>query len=152
MEKQKVLQALIASGHFSANDDAIVTDITKLITNHEQGKRPYYIYDSSNGVKLGMSQLPVFEKRLQAFGGDILAMFASYKGRSASKETGSNNPRPPANIIAQAGERKFPVKPGTVHEVQTTKTNKDGDPIEQEWITYEEGKVVKRDVRQVEAE
>ena len=73
MEKQKVLQALIASGHFSANDDAIVTDITKLITNHEQGKRPYYIYDSSNGVKLGMSQLPVFEKRLQAFGGDILA-------------------------------------------------------------------------------
>jgi len=148
MEKQTVLNALVAAGHYSAGDDAIVTDITKLITNFEQNKRPYYIYDSSNGVKLGMSQLPVFEKRLQAFGGDILAMFASYKGRSASKETGTSNPRP--LIVAQAGERKFPTKTGISHEVSTTKTNKDGDPIEQEYTVYEGGKILKRERRVVE--
>jgi len=149
MEKQKVLNALVAAGHYSAGNDAIVSDITRLITIFESGKgRPYYIYDSSNGVKLGMSQLPVFEKRLQAFGGDILAMFASYKGRSASKETGTSNPRP--LIVAQAGERKFPTKTGISHEVSTTKTNKDGDPIEQEYTVYEGGKILKREKRVVE--
>lgn len=83
MNKETVQKALQEANHALANDDAAVTDITRLITNHENGKRPYYIYDSASGAKLGMSQLPVFEKRLTAFGGDILAMFASYKGRDS---------------------------------------------------------------------
>lgn len=150
MEKQTVLNALVAAGHFSAGDDVIVTDITKLITNFEQDKRPYYIYDSSNGVKLGMSQLPVFEKRLQSFGGDILAMFASYKGRSASKDTSQLRPKP--LFVAQASERKFPTKTGIAHEVHTTKTDTEGNPIEQEWSVYEGGKLRKRETRTVEPE
>lgn len=149
MNKETVQAAFKASGHYLASDDTALKDVARLITIFESGTgRPYYIYDSSNGVKLGMSQLPVFEKRLQAFGGDILAMFASYKGRSASKESGTSNPRP--LIVAQAGERKFPTKTGISHEVSTTKTNKDGDPIEQEYTVYEGGKILKREKRVVE--
>jgi len=86
MNKEIVSKALTEAKHTLAADDAAVTDITRLITNHENGKRPYYIYDSVTGAKLGMSQLPVFEKRLSAFGGDILAMFASYKGRDSKEK------------------------------------------------------------------
>ena len=164
MNKDTVQNALQKAKHVLANDDAAITDIARLITNHENGKRPYYIYDSVTGAKLGMSQLPVFEKRLSAFAGDILAMFASYKGRDskpkdvpvAPKVEVPEEPVAPKVEVAEvkAAKRAFKKtkEPGKTHEVATTKTDKDGNPIEQTVTITEGGKVIKKEVRVVEPE
>lgn len=172
MNKETVQKALQEANHALANDDAAVTDITRLITNHENGKRPYYIYDSASGAKLGMSQLPVFEKRLTAFGGDILAMFASYKGRDSKPKAEPAAPKVekspltdkeimdldlnPDNIVPiKASKRAFkkptkPAGPEKSYECATTKTDKHGNPTEQTITITEGGKVVKREVRKLD--
>ena len=74
--------ALLATNHALANDDSAIKDITRIVENYEtKGKRPFYIYCSATGLKKGMSQTPVFEKRLQLAGDDILNLFATYKAR-----------------------------------------------------------------------
>jgi hypothetical protein len=174
MNKEIVSKALTEAKHTLAADDAAVTDITRLITNHENGKRPYYIYDSVTGAKLGMSQLPVFEKRLSAFGGDILAMFASYKGRDSKPKAEPEAPKVvvaeqvepvktvPIAKIFQAAKREFkkadkkpdnkPAKKaaGKEYESATTETDKDGNPTEQTITIREGGQIVKREVRKID--
>jgi hypothetical protein len=170
MNKEIVSKALTEAKHTLAGDDAAVTDITRLITNHENGKRPYYIYDSVTGAKLGMSQLPVFEKRLTAFGGDILAMFASYKGRDSKPKTEPEAPKVviaepvepiktiPFTKVIQAAKREFkkvdkkPAEKGASKEYEcaTTKTDKHGNPTEQTITIREGGKVVKKEVRKID--
>ena len=177
MNKEIVSKALAEANHALAGDDAAVTDITRLITNHENGKRPYYIYDSVTGAKLGMSQLPVFEKRLAAFGGDILAMFASYKGRESKEKkpveeksvivletVDGGTTEVPTTIlpvtpaIVKAAKREFkkadkkPAEKGTgkEYECATTKTDKHGNPTEQTITIREGGKVVKKEVRKID--
>jgi hypothetical protein len=170
MNKETVSKALTEAKHTLAGDDAAVTDITRLITNHENGKRPYYIYDSVTGAKLGMSQLPVFEKRLTAFGGDILAMFASYKGRDSKSKTEPEAPKVvvaepvepiktiPFTKVIQAAKREFkkvdkkPAEKGASKEYEcaTTKTDKHGNPTEQTITIREGGKVVKKEVRKID--
>jgi len=81
MTKEIVQAALRSANHILANNEAAVADITRIMTNHEQGKRPFYIYCSKTGAKLGLAQQVVYEKRLAKFGGDLLNMFATYKGR-----------------------------------------------------------------------
>ena len=167
MNKEIVSKALTEAKHTLAGDDAAVTDITRLITNHENGKRPYYIYDSVTGAKLGMSQLPVFEKRLAAFGGDILAMFASYKGRDSKPKTEPEAPKVvvaepvepiktvPFTKVIQAAKREFkkvdkkPAEKGASKEYEcaTTKTDKHGNPTEQTITIREGGKIVQKEVR-----
>jgi flagellar basal body rod protein FlgC len=74
--------ALAEANHALANDEAAVKDIARIVENYEtKGKRPFYIYCSATGIKKGMSQTPVFEKRLALAGGDILNLFATYKAR-----------------------------------------------------------------------
>jgi hypothetical protein len=170
MNKEIVSKALTEAKHTLAGDDAAVTDITRLITNHENGKRPYYIYDSVTGAKLGMSQLPVFEKRLAAFGGDILAMFASYKGRDSKPKTEPEAPKVvvaepvepiktvPFTKVIQAAKREFkkvdkkPAEKGASKEYEcaTTKTDKHGNPTEQTITIREGGKIVKMEVRKID--
>lgn len=82
MTNIEVKEALVAANHILANNEAAVADITRIITNHEtSGKRPFYIYCGTTGAKLGMSQQVVYEKRLAKYEGNMLAMFAQYKGR-----------------------------------------------------------------------
>jgi len=84
MTNIEVKAALTAANHIHANNDAVIADITRIVTNHEASegkKRPFYIYCSATGAKLGMAQQVVYEKRLAKFGGDLLIMFATYKGR-----------------------------------------------------------------------
>jgi len=96
--KNTVQIALVAANHALANNDAAVTDITRLVTNfNEKGKRPFYIYCSITGEKKGMSQLPVFQKRLELAGGDILAMFATYKSREPKKL--APKPEPTVEVV-----------------------------------------------------
>ena len=120
MNKETVQKALTEAKHTLAGDDAAVTDITRLITNHENGKRPYYIYDSVTGAKLGMSQLPVFEKRLSAFAGDIVAMFASYKGRDSKPKAEPEAPKVVATVEPKA---KKPRKELTDEEIMDLDLN-----------------------------
>jgi len=82
MTNIEVKAALTAANHILANNEAAVADITRIITNNaHSGKRPFYIYCSKTGAKLGMAQQVVYEKRLAKFGGNLLNMFATYKGR-----------------------------------------------------------------------
>ena len=109
MKTNEIVQAaLITAGHALANDNSAVTDITRLVNNYEAtpSKRPFYIYCSATGQKKGMSQLPVFEKRLAASGNDILAMFATYKSREGrpvtAKESKPVKVKAPATETAEA--------------------------------------------------
>jgi hypothetical protein len=117
-----------------------------------------------------MSQLPVFEKRLTAFGGDILAMFASYKGRDSKSKTEPEAPKVvvaepvepiktiPFTKVIQAAKREFkkvdkkPAEKGASKEYEcaTTKTDKHGNPTEQTITIREGGKVVKKEVRKID--
>jgi len=150
MQKETVHQALKASGHILATNDAVVTEITKLITNYEQGKRPYYIYCAATGAKLGMSQQPVFEKRLQAFNGNILDMFASYKGRSSSPKAETYVSVKTKKAVRVHTTPKEPIKSGISHIVETTKTDADGNPTEQAWLVFDGGKLIKRELKKVD--
>jgi hypothetical protein len=175
MNKETIQKALTEANHNLAGDDAAVTDITRLITNYENGKRPYYIYDSVTGAKLGMSQLPVFEKRLSAFGGDIVAMFASYKGRESKEvkteakvEVVEPVKTVPIEKVFQAAKREFvkvdkkpeepkkpeapkkPAGPKKTYEIATTKTDKDGNATEQTITITEGDMIVKREVRKID--
>ena len=82
MNTERIQAALNEANHTLANDEGAIKDIARIVENYEsKGKRPFYIYCSVTGLKKGMSQTPVFEKRLQTAGGDILNLFATYKAR-----------------------------------------------------------------------
>lgn len=82
MNIERIQIALNEAKHALSNDDGAIKDIARIVDNYEsKGKRPFYIYCSVTGLKKGMSQTPVFEKRLQNAGGDILNLFATYKAR-----------------------------------------------------------------------
>jgi len=78
-----IQEALRNAKHVLAESDSAVNDITRIVNKFEvEGKRPFYIYCAATGIKKGMSQTPVFEKRLAKFG-TILDLFAQYKSRDA---------------------------------------------------------------------
>lgn len=116
--KDTIQAALLAAGHALANDDGAVTDITRLVNNYEAtpSKRPFYIYCSATGLKKGMSQLPVFEKRLAANGNDILTMFATYKSRQGRPAT-AKAAKPVENVEAPTVEVPEGIVTGEVIEV-----------------------------------
>lgn len=147
MDKPTVQQALQTANHALAHDEAAIADITRLITNHQNGKRPYYIYDNVTGAKLGMSQLPVFEKRLEAYNGDILRMFAEYKGRSSGAK--KEKPIRAAKRTFKKTEKESD-EPKREYEFTTTKTNEEGIPIEQEYTIREDDKIVRREIRRTD--
>jgi hypothetical protein len=137
-----VKMALLEAKHKLAGDDAAVADIYRLINKFEaEGKRPYYIYDNVSGAKLGMSQAPVFERRFAMFKGDILAMFANYKGRASTPKA-----EKPVKESKRSYKRKDKVADGTptgnTFMMETLATDKDGNPTEQRVTVTARGKVV----------
>jgi len=81
-------ELLINTNHALANDEAAIKDMVRMISNYvEKGKRPFYMYCSATGLKVGMSQTPVFQKRIEKFNGDLVQMFLHYKSRGARKES-----------------------------------------------------------------
>lgn len=99
---ETVKSALVDANHVFASNDEKVAEIHKIVNKYNvEGKRPFSIFDSVTGEKLGMSQKPVFEKRLASANGDLLALFASYKGR-ATKPKAEKPVKP-----AKAGKRTF---------------------------------------------
>lgn len=82
MNIEEVQIKLAASNHYLAGDEAAVKDIHRIVEKfNTTGKRPFYIYCSYTGLRKGMSQTPVFEKRLAKYNGDILELFAHYTAR-----------------------------------------------------------------------
>jgi len=97
------------SNHILRDDEKSVAEMVKLIDAFQQnGKRPFHMYCSVTGTKVGMSQQAVFEKRLAAYGGDIVRMFLEYKSRDARKDG------------TEAKEKKVPKEP----KVKTPKPDK----------------------------
>lgn len=101
MNIERIQIALNEAKHALANDEGAVKDIARIVDNYEsKGKRPFYIYCSVTGLKKGMSQTPVFEKRLQNAGGDILNLFATYKAREGRPtESKEKAPAPESKVI-----------------------------------------------------
>jgi len=102
-----IQEALRNAKHVLAESDSAVNDITRIVNNFEGSegkKRPFYIYCAATGIKKGMSQTPVFEKRLAKFG-NILDLFAQYKSRDAVMVPVSTEPSAMdklASIMAEA--------------------------------------------------
>lgn len=135
MTFEQVQKTFLESKHVLANDLDIIKEVAQLITNYENGKRPYYIFCAATGNRLGMSQQPVFEKRLAQYKGNILEMFAKYQGRG--NKTPSTD-----NIQIQATQKKFspPAEPsdkpikGIDIIVMPTEFDKEGNPTKYEVI------------------
>ena len=101
---ETVTATLVAANHALANDTAAVADIHRIVNKFNvEGKRPFYIYCSTTGLKKGMSQTPVFEKRLAKADGDILNLFATYNAREGRKAIASVAPsNTPVTIDVEA--------------------------------------------------
>lgn len=148
MTKEKVQEAFKAAGHIHANNNEVLEDVAKLISRYEAdaNRRPYYIYCAATGAKLGMSQMPVFQNRLDSFNGDMLRMFAEYKGRSSKPKSERNV------VVGSVVHRPPPIRTGIVQEMETLATDKNGNPTKQAWNTYVNGKLVNKVTRNIEPE
>jgi hypothetical protein len=128
MNTEQTQIALTEANHALANDEAAIKDIARIVENYvSKGKRPFYIYCSVTGLKKGMSQTPVFEKRLQNAGGDILNLFATYKAREG---------RPTES------KEKVQVNEGKVIDVEVEILLNDGEPLALEYTPEEPVEVV----------
>jgi len=116
-----IQEALRNAKHALAESDSAVNDITRIVNNFEGSegkKRPFYIYCSESGAKKGMSQTPVFQKRLDAAGGDILALFATYKSRDAKVTVPTATEQSPLNMEHPAMERLAAIMKAAAKEQQ----------------------------------
>lgn len=87
MNIQEFQDLLNETGHALRNDEAAVKDMHRMIMNHEEkGKRPFYMYCAATGKRVGMSQTPVYQKRLAKFQGSLVSMFVNYKSREGRKD------------------------------------------------------------------
>lgn len=87
MNIQEFQDLLNETGHALRNDEAAVKDMHRMIMNHEEkGKRPFYMYCAATGKRVGMSQTPVYLKRLAKFQGSLVSMFVNYKSRDGRKD------------------------------------------------------------------
>ena len=138
-----VKKALQDANHALVNDESAVKEIFDTVSQFENGKRPHWIYDSVSGKRLGMSQKVVFEKRLEAHNGDILDMFATYKGRDTRPKV--EKAEKPVKSSKRTYKRKEKGKEdatkltGLAVVMETLATDKNGDPIEQRTTVTERG-------------
>ena len=140
--------ALTEANHALANDEAAVKDITRIVENYEtKGKRPFYIYCSATGLKKGMSQTPVFEKRLALAGGDILNLFATYKAREG-RPTESKQ-KAPANKD-KVIDVEVEVLPATVEPLALEYTPEEPILVVEETVDPEQAKRDARNARRRE--
>lgn len=141
-----VQEAFRKTNHALAEDSEKIAVVSNLISAFENGKRPLYIFCRATGNKLGMSQEPVFQKRLANYGNDILKMFAEYEGR------GNKEPKQPSHQV-KASTRVFAVSKDTDSDkkekdfvIMPTEFDKDGNPTEYTVTVTEDGKVVRKEV------
>ena len=140
--------ALTEANHALANDEAAVKDIARIVENYEtKGKRPFYIYCSATGLKKGMSQTPVFEKRLALAGGDILNLFATYKAREGRPtESKQKAPASKDKVI----DVEVEVLPATVEPLALEYTPEEPILVVEEIVDPEQAKRDARNARRRE--
>lgn len=85
---ESFVSLLSETGHALLHDEVKVKDMFRMINNFEEkNKRPFYMYCSATGKRVGMSQQPVFEKRLAKFNGSLVSMFVNYVCRDGKRES-----------------------------------------------------------------
>lgn len=110
MNIQEFQDILNNSNHSLKDNEAAVQDMFRLVSNfNEKNKRPFHMYCSVTGDRVGMAQEKVFRKRLEKFNGNIVDLFVGYVSRSAKKQ--ESNAAPVLEPEPQAVEASEMVEP-----------------------------------------